>query len=101
MEIKIHGAYPAGYTKPCEKIVRCSATAAEKVYGVKSRLIPLSPGLGPIYLFTEVAKVPMTGAGVGYYDSGAHVPNGNIRVEDFVQSMKHVGLTILYFATSR
>lgn len=39
----------------------------------------------------------MTGAGVGYYDSKVHAPNENIRIIDFVKSMKHVALTILKF----
>ena len=97
-EIIIHGAYPSGYTKPSEKIVRASVIAGEKVYENKPVLIPLSPGSGPLYLFTNYVGTPMTGAGVGYYDSKVHAPNENIRVVDFVKSMKHVALTILEFA---
>ncbi len=96
-EVIIHGAYPSGYTKPDESIVRASVAAGEKVYGAKPYLIPLSPGSGPLYLFTNYVGVPMTGAGVGYYDSRVHAPNENIRIKDFVKSMKHVALTIIEF----
>lgn len=39
----------------------------------------------------------MTGAGVGYYNSKVHAPNENIRITDFIRSMKHVALTIIEF----
>jgi len=97
-EIIIHGNYPSGYTRASEKIVRDSVKAAEEVYQKPPALYPLSGGSGPIYLFTNIANTPMTGAGVGYYGSAAHAPNENIRVRDFKNSIKHVALTILYFA---
>lgn len=98
VEILIHGSYPAGYTRPDEKIVRVSIKAAEEVYGKKPSITPISGGSGPIYLFTNVAKIPMTGAGVGYYGSMAHAPNENIRVRDFVRSAKHVAYTLILFS---
>jgi acetylornithine deacetylase/succinyl-diaminopimelate desuccinylase-like protein len=97
-EIKVHSAYPSGHTSPSAGIVRASVEAVQAVYGSKPVLIPLSPGSGPIYVFTNMAGIPMTGAGVGYYGSKTHAPNENIRVEDFEKSMKHVALTIIKFA---
>ena len=96
-KIVVHGSYPAGYTKPSEAIVKASVYAGELVYGNKPRLIPVSAGSGPIYVYTELAGTPMTGSGVGYYGSKAHAPNENIRFKDFVNGMKHVALTILEF----
>ncbi|RLG79222.1 MAG: hypothetical protein DRO13_06295, partial [Thermoprotei archaeon] len=78
-------------------IVKASVYAGELVYGNKPRLIPVSAGSGPIYVYTELAGTPMTGSGVGYYGSKAHAPNENIRFKDFVNGMKHVALTILEF----
>lgn len=98
VEVIVHGSYPSGYTKPSEEIVRESVAAAEEVYGLKPVLIPLSPGSGPIYLFTDVLNTPMTGAGVGYWNSKVHSPNENIRIADFKNSIKHVALTILRFS---
>ncbi len=97
-EIIVHSAYPSGYTRPGESIVRASVRAGEEVYGVRPVLTPLSPGSGPIYVFTNIAGTPMTGAGVGYYGSRTHAPNENIRVRDFVRNAKHVALTIIMFA---
>ncbi len=96
-EVVVRSMYPAGYTKPGEAIVRASVEAAREVYGLDPEIIPLSGGSGPIYIFTNIAKVPMTGAGVGYYGSRNHAPNENIRERDFLLGMKHVALTLLKF----
>ncbi|MCX8185384.1 MAG: M20/M25/M40 family metallo-hydrolase [Sulfolobales archaeon] len=98
-EVVVHSMYPSGYTKPSEAIVRASVEAAVDTYGRSPELTPLSGGSGPIYVFTNIARIPMTGAGVGYYGSRVHAPNENIRISDFVLSMKHVALTLLYFTT--
>ncbi|MEM0014771.1 MAG: M20/M25/M40 family metallo-hydrolase [Zestosphaera sp.] len=97
-EITIHSMYPSGYTKPGERVVRASVEAAREIYGRDPEVAPISAGSGPMYLFTNVAGIPMTGAGVGYYDSRGHAPNENIREADFLTSMKHVAITLLKFA---
>lgn len=97
-EVVVHSMYPSGYTKPGEPVVRASVEAAREVYGRGPELTPLSGGSGPIYIFTNMAHTPMTGAGVGYYGSKVHAPNENIRVRDFVLSMKHVALTLINFS---
>jgi acetylornithine deacetylase/succinyl-diaminopimelate desuccinylase-like protein len=97
-DINVLSMYPAGYTKLEETVVKASIKAAEKVYGSYPRVTPLSGGSGPIYLFTDVLGVPMTGAGVGYYGSRSHAPNENIRVEDFIRGMKHVALLLYEYA---
>lgn len=98
-EIVVHSMYPSGYTRPGEPVVRASVDAAREVYGRDPELTPLSGGSGPIYIFTNMARIPMTGAGVGYYGSRVHAPNENIRVRDFVLGMKHVALTLINFST--
>lgn len=100
VEILVDSMYPAGYTKHGEEIVRASVRAAKDAYGVDPKLLPISSGSGPIYLFTDIAKIPMTGAGVGYYNSRVHAPNENIRMEDFLKGMKHVALTLINFSSN-
>jgi acetylornithine deacetylase/succinyl-diaminopimelate desuccinylase-like protein len=96
-EVILHGMYPAGYTKPNENIVTASVKAAEKIYKTKPQLIPLSSGSGPFYYIANYIGTPLTGAGIGYYDSRVHAPNENIRIEDFIKGVKHVILTIIDF----
>jgi acetylornithine deacetylase/succinyl-diaminopimelate desuccinylase-like protein len=96
-EIYVESMYKAGYTKPGEAIVEASIDAAEQAYGLKPHVTPMAAGSGPIYIFTDIARIPMTGAGVGYYGSRVHAPNENIRVEDFIKGVKHVALTFIEF----
>jgi acetylornithine deacetylase/succinyl-diaminopimelate desuccinylase-like protein len=98
-EIVVHSMYRSGYTNPYEKIVRASVEAAVEAYGKEPSIAPLSGGSGPIYYFTNIAKTPMTGSGVGYYGSRAHAPNENIRIQDFVNGIKHIALTIMRFSS--
>jgi acetylornithine deacetylase/succinyl-diaminopimelate desuccinylase-like protein len=96
-EIYVESMYKAGYTKPGEAIVEASIDAAEQAYGLKPHVTPMAAGSGPVYIFTDIARIPMTGAGVGYYGSRVHAPNENIRVEDFIKGVKHVVLTFIEF----
>lgn len=96
-EVHVESMYRAGYTKPGEAIVKASIDAAEQAYGLKPHLTPMAAGSGPIYVFTDITRIPMTGAGVGYYGSRVHAPNENIRVEDFIKGVKHVALTLIEF----
>ncbi|RLI08429.1 hypothetical protein DRO32_02305 [Candidatus Bathyarchaeota archaeon] len=98
VEVIVHSNYPAGFTRPDEEVVQASARAAELAYGVGPALIPMSAGSGPMYLFTDVLGIPMTGAGVGYYGSRVHAPDENIREDDFLKGMVHVALTLLLFS---
>jgi acetylornithine deacetylase/succinyl-diaminopimelate desuccinylase-like protein len=99
--IVVHSMYRSGYTPPNERIVKASVEAAIEAYGKEPSVAPLSGGSGPIYYFTEAAKTPMTGAGVGYYGSRAHAPNENIRIQDFINGIRHVALTLIKFAAMR
>jgi len=89
VEVKVYSIYRSGYTRPDAEIVRVAKESAVNTYGAPAVVSPMSGGSGPIYLFTDVANVPMAGAGVGYYGSKAHAPNENIRVRDFLKGVKH------------
>ncbi len=98
IEIEVHSMYPSGYTKPDEPIIKYAVEAAKDVYGAPAVVSPISGGSGPIYTFTDLLGIPLAGAGVGYYASRAHAPNENIRLNDFIKSVKHVyGMLELYF----
>ena len=100
VEVQVESMYPAGYTKYAEPIVQASVRAAREVYGKDPELTPIAAGSGPIYILTDLAKVPTTGAGVGYYGSRVHAPNENIRLKDFELGARHVALTLLEFSNS-
>jgi acetylornithine deacetylase/succinyl-diaminopimelate desuccinylase-like protein len=101
VEVSVESMYPAGYTRHTEAIVQASVRAAREVYGKDPELTPVSAGSGPIYILTDLAKVPTTGAGVGYYGSRVHAPNENIRLRVFELGAKHVALTLVEFSALR
>ncbi len=101
VEVHIESMYRAGYTKSDAEIVKASVEAAKEAYNIEPQLLPMAAGSGPIYIFTNMAKTPMTGAGVGYYASKVHAPNENIRIEDFHKGVKHVALTLVNFTLTR
>ncbi len=90
LEVEVHSMYPSGYTRPDEPIIKYAVEAARDVYGAPAVVSPISGGSGPIYTFTDMLGIPLAGAGVGYYASRAHAPNENIRLNDFIRSVKHV-----------
>lgn len=87
------GEHPARtrITDPFVKLVR---DAARTVYGVEPLVLPNTAGTQPLYYFTEVLKVPMASAGVGYPDGRAHAPDEHIRIEDYVKGAQHVAAII-------
>ncbi len=90
VEVKVHGKYRSGYTKYRSMIVQTTIEAAKDAYGSEPVVTPISPGSGPISLFTDDLGIELAGAGVGYYGSRVHAPNENIRIEDFVLGVEHV-----------
>jgi len=90
VRIKVYGKYRSGYTRRDAKIVGVAVDAGVEAYGKPPLVTPISPGSGPIYLFTDLLGIELAGAGVGYYGSRAHAPNENIRVDDFKNGVYHV-----------
>jgi len=76
------------------EIVRVTTETAREIYGVEPVIDPINPGSGPSFLLCDRFNIPMAGAGVGYSGSGAHAPNENIRLADYVQGIKHIALLL-------
>lgn len=67
-------------------IVNTLIQTAEEFYGGKDKVeaLPSSPGTGPMYLVNKYAKAPIVSTGVSYAKAGAHAPNENIRIQDYL-----------------
>ncbi len=75
---------------------------AEKVYGSRPVVWPTMAGTSPIYVIRNWMGIPVASAGgVGYPGSNVHAPDENIRVEDYVKSIKCVAALIESYRTSR
>ncbi len=69
-------------------VVKAAEEAALAVYGKPASIAPTQGGSGPMHPFKEYLNLPMVAFGVGYWGSGNHGPNENIRLEDYRQGIK-------------
>lgn len=69
-------------------VVKAAKEAASAVYGKPPSIAPTQGGSGPMHPFREYLALPMVAFGVGYWGSGNHGPNENIRLEDYRQGIK-------------
>jgi acetylornithine deacetylase/succinyl-diaminopimelate desuccinylase-like protein len=69
-------------------VVKAAEEAALAVYGKPPSIAPTQGGSGPMHPFKEYLNLPMVAFGVGYWGSGNHGPNENIRLEDYRQGIK-------------
>lgn len=90
IEVELLGPEMPSMSPMDSEIVKAVMEAAKEVYGQEPVIDPISPGSGPSYLLCDKFGIPMAGAGVGYSQSNAHAPNENIRLDDFIQGIKHV-----------
>ena len=91
------GGEPPGITDPDAPVVRLTSEIAQEIYGVATRIAPLSGGTTPMFLFTQ-AGVPVVAPGVGWGAANrAHSPNEFMRIEDFRLAVRHLARLILRF----
>jgi len=88
------GGGPAAKADPDDPFIRLVHATGEEVYGVAPVIHPLIGGSGPNYVFVHELNVPIATVGVGHAGSGAHAPNENIRLKDFILGIKHTAHVI-------
>ncbi|MHA1861727.1 MAG: M20/M25/M40 family metallo-hydrolase, partial [Candidatus Ranarchaeia archaeon] len=69
--------------------------SAKQVFKKSPVIDPISEASGPLYLFRNKLDVPFVGIGVAHSFSGAHSPNENIIVDNFVDTIKWLGTLLL------
>jgi acetylornithine deacetylase/succinyl-diaminopimelate desuccinylase-like protein len=94
------GGGSPGRTDPDDPFVEVVVQSAVDVYGIPQVVRPLVGGSGPNHAFLHHLKVPIATAGVGYPGSGAHAPNENIRLDDYIKGTKHIVRILKAFAES-
>ncbi|MDQ3704161.1 MAG: M20/M25/M40 family metallo-hydrolase [Chloroflexota bacterium] len=81
-------------------LMEAQARAARTVYGLEPRIVPRLAGTGPMEQLCQRYGLPAVGgAGVGNANSRVHAPNENVRLEDFVLSIKHVAAMLEEYAS--
>lgn len=96
IEINELGGAPFAKSSPRTTVARAAYDSAEEVYGAPPVVYPLNPASGPVGAVCGVQNppTPVVSFGVGYYGSNPHGPDEHIRVEDFIQGVKHFGRII-------
>ncbi len=98
IEITYHGGTRPARTRPDHPFVALANQAAEAVYGQESLIRPMIGGSGPNYPFIYTLGLPVVAAGVGYPGNAAHAPNEHIRLEDFIQGIRHTAYILAGFS---
>ncbi len=84
--------------------VACAAIeSVGDVYGVTPLVYPMDPSSGPVGAVCQASSPssPVASFGVSYAGSNPHGPDENIRVDDFLQSIKFIGRVIQRLGESR
>jgi acetylornithine deacetylase/succinyl-diaminopimelate desuccinylase-like protein len=100
VEIEVEGPEFPSRTDPDDPLVGAVVAAARRAYGVEPVVKPLMAGTGPMYELCQRWGVPAAGAGTGWAGSRNHSPNENIRLDDLVQGIKHIALTMDEFSAT-
>jgi acetylornithine deacetylase/succinyl-diaminopimelate desuccinylase-like protein len=79
-------------------IVDVVAETAEEIYGEAPIILPTMAATGPMHVVCGQFGTPAVGTGIGYSGGNSHGPNENIRINDFVQGIKHMALILERFA---
>ncbi|HKR60879.1 MAG TPA: hypothetical protein VJS64_14250, partial [Pyrinomonadaceae bacterium] len=76
---------------------------AIEVYGTAPLVYPMDPSSGPVGAVCGVSSpaTPVASFGVSYAGSNPHGPDENIRLDDFVLSVKFLGRVISRLGESK
>jgi acetylornithine deacetylase/succinyl-diaminopimelate desuccinylase-like protein len=98
LEVIRHGSTEPAKTPLSDPFVSLVAKTAEKVYGKRAVIYPLSAGSGPMHLFRNLLGYPIVSAGCGHPESNTHAPNENLKIESFIIGTKFIATLISDFA---
>ncbi len=96
IEISELGSAPLAKSSRNTSVARAVINAASEVYGVPPLVYPMEPSSGPVGAVCGVSLPPTAVAsfGLSYAGSNPHGPDENIRIDDFLQSIKFIGRVI-------
>ena len=77
-------------------MARAAISAAVEVYGAAPLVYPMDPSSGPVGAVCGASSpsTPVASFGISYAGSNPHGPDENIRLDDFLQSIKFIGRVI-------
>jgi len=96
IEINELGSAPLAKSSGSSLVARAVIGAATEVYGSTPLVYPMDPSSGPVGAVcgASTPPTPVASFGISYAGSNPHGPDENIRVDDFLQSIKFIGRVI-------
>jgi acetylornithine deacetylase/succinyl-diaminopimelate desuccinylase-like protein len=103
IEIIELGSAPLAKSSARSRIARAVVDSAAEVYGRPAIVYPMDPSSGPVGAVCGVSQpaTPVASFGTAYAGSNPHGPDENIRIDDFLQSIKLVGRVLYKLAETR
>jgi acetylornithine deacetylase/succinyl-diaminopimelate desuccinylase-like protein len=96
IEIIELGNAPLAKSSAGSDVARAVIAGATEVYGVSPMIYPMDPSSGPVGAVCGASEppTPVASFGISYAGSNPHGPDENIRIDDFLQSIKFIGRII-------
>ena len=96
IEIIELGSAPLAKAPANSLVARAVIEPAMEVYGMQPLVYPMDPSSGPVGAVCGVSfpPTPVASFGISYAGSNPHGPDENIRVDDFLLSIKFIGRVI-------
>jgi acetylornithine deacetylase/succinyl-diaminopimelate desuccinylase-like protein len=96
IEISELGSAPLAKSSRSSSVASAVIAAATEVYGMAPMVYPMEPSSGPVGAVCGASSppTPVASFGLSYAGSNPHGPDENIRVDDFLQSIKFIGRVI-------
>jgi acetylornithine deacetylase/succinyl-diaminopimelate desuccinylase-like protein len=103
IEIIELGSAPLAKSSARSRVARAVIESAAEIYGKPPLIYPMDPSSGPVGAVCEVSQppTPVASFGTSYAGSNPHGPNENIRIDDFLRSIKLIGRVIHRLSASR
>jgi len=103
IEIIELGSAPLAKSSAKSRIARAVVESAAEVYGRPAIVYPMDPSSGPVGAVCGVTQppTPVASFGTAYAGSNPHGPDENIRLDDFIQTIKLVGRVLHKLAESK
>lgn len=103
VEIIELGSAPLAKSSATSTVARAMISSAAEVYGSTPVVYPMDPSSGPVGVVCGVSKppAPVASFGISYAGSNPHGPDENIRLDDYLQSIKFMGRVIHGLAVTK
>jgi acetylornithine deacetylase/succinyl-diaminopimelate desuccinylase-like protein len=96
IEIIELGSAPLAKSSGKSTVAQAVITATKEVYEMSPLIYPMDPSSGPVGAVCGVRQpsIPVASFGTSYSGSNPHGPDENIRIDDFLLSIKLIGRVI-------